>query len=75
MMLTYKRRNKMAETYKRLEIVKNCDALEKTFQDILDACGDRTVKEKISLLHLTIDHLYRNNKEYVHLSEDQVSVH
>ena len=37
--------------------------IENTIHQIILACGKRPLKEKISLLYLSIDYIFENNKE------------
>jgi hypothetical protein len=49
--------------------------MEDTFHQIILACGVRPLKEKVSILYLTIDYIFANNKELIPLFTDEVSVH
>lgn len=42
---------------------------------VIQACGVRPLKEKVSLLYLTIDYIFAHNKELVPLFSDLVTLH
>lgn len=49
--------------------------MEDIFHEIIKACGVRPLKEKVSLLYLTIDYIFANNKELVPHFNDKITVH
>lgn len=49
--------------------------MEDTFHQIILACGVRPLKEKVSILYLTIDYIFENNKELIPLFGDMVTLH
>jgi hypothetical protein len=36
--------------------------VKKTIKHVIDACGNRTAKDKVNILYLTIDHLFEQHK-------------
>jgi len=65
----------MTETKTAIGNVKESNELDAIFGDILQACGNRTMKEKISILYLTIDHIFQQHPEYSHLLDEKVIIH
>lgn len=49
--------------------------MEDTIHQIILACGIRPLKEKVSLLYLTIDYIFENNKELIPSFCDEVTIH
>lgn len=49
--------------------------MEDTFHQIILACGIRPLKEKVSILYLTIDYIFANNKELIPAFCDEVTIH
>ena len=49
--------------------------IEDTIHQIILACGVRPLKEKVTMLYLSIDYIFEHNKELMPLFCDQVSIH
>lgn len=49
--------------------------MEDTMCKIILACGVRPLKEKVTLLYLTIDYIFQNNKELVPEFDDEITIH
>ncbi len=49
--------------------------IEDTIHQIILACGIRPLKEKVTLLYLTIDYIFEHNKELIPAFCDEVTVH
>jgi len=49
--------------------------MEDTFHQIILACGVRPLKEKVTILYLTIDYIYANNKELRPSFDDLITLH
>lgn len=49
--------------------------MEDTIHQIILACGIRPLKEKVSLLYLSIDYIFEHNKELIPAFCDEVTIH
>lgn len=49
--------------------------MEDIFAQIILACGVRPLKEKVSILLLTVDYIYANNKELEPCFSDEITLH
>jgi hypothetical protein len=49
--------------------------IEDTIHQIILACGIRPLKEKVSLLYLSIDYIFEHNKELMPLFCDEITLH
>lgn len=54
-------------------------SLDKEIEDVIHqiilACGVRPLKEKVSLLYMTIDYIFTHNKELLPLFTEEVTLH
>jgi hypothetical protein len=48
---------------------------EDAIAQIILACGKRQLKEKVTLLYLTIDYIFEHNKELIPYFCDEKSLH
>lgn len=46
-----------------------------TINDIINACGNIPLKQKVSMLFLSIDYIFENNKELMPAFSDRVTIH
>ena len=49
--------------------------VEDTIHQIILACGVRPLKEKVTLLYLTIDYIFEHNKELIPVFADHITLH
>lgn len=49
--------------------------IEDTIHQIILACGTRPFKEKVTMLYLTIDYIFEQNKHLIPLFSDLVTLH
>lgn len=49
--------------------------IEDTMGQIILSCGKRPLKEKVTLLLLTVDYIFANNKELLQLFCNQATIH
>jgi hypothetical protein len=49
--------------------------MEDTIHQIILACGIRPLKEKVSLLYLTIDYIFSHNKDLIPSFQDKITLH
>ena len=49
--------------------------IEDTIHGIILACGTRPLKEKVTLLYLTINYIYAHNKELEPSFKDLITIH
>jgi hypothetical protein len=54
-------------------------SLDKEIEDVIHqiilACGVRQLKEKVSLLYMTIDYIFTHNKKLLPLFTEEVTLH
>lgn len=48
---------------------------EDLFHQIILACGVRPLKEKVTILYLTIDYIFEHNKELIPAFCDEITIH
>jgi len=64
-----------SEEYKLRDSLNLSREIEDTIHQIILACGVRPLKEKISLLFLSIDYIYAHNNELIPLFTDTITLH
>lgn len=65
----------MTEEIERMSILALEREIEDQIHQIILACGTRPLKEKVTLLYLTIDYIFEHNKEMMPLFSDLITVH
>ncbi len=65
----------MREKMEKMDQIALDREMEDTFGQIILACGLRPLKEKVTLLLLTIDYIFEHNKELIPSFCDKVTVH
>lgn len=65
----------MTEEAKKEHTLSEAREIEDTIHQIVLACGVRPLKEKVSLLYLTVDYIFEHNKELVPLFCDEITLH
>lgn len=63
------------ESYEPQDTLNLSKEIEDTIHNIILACGVRPLKEKVSLLYLSIDYIYAHNNYLIPLLTDTVSLH
>jgi hypothetical protein len=63
------------ESYEPQDTLNLSKEIEDTIHNIILACGARPLKEKVSLLFLSIDYIYAHNNHLIPLLTDTVSLH
>lgn len=65
----------MTEEIEKMNRIAFNREMEDTMCKIILACGVRPLKEKVTLLYLTIDYIYDNNKHLIPKPHDKITIH
>lgn len=63
-----------AEEDKANQIALNRE-IEDTIHQVILACGVRPLKEKVSILYLTIDYIFQYSKDLSPKLDDKITIH
>lgn len=66
---------KELDKYGQQEMTSLDKEIEDVIHQIILACGVRPLKEKVSLLYMTIDYIFTHNKELLPLFTEEVTLH
>ena len=65
----------MNETNKKQLWINESREFEDRIHQIILACGPLSLKEKVSMLYLSIDYIFEHNPELMPLFTDEISIH
>jgi hypothetical protein len=66
---------KMREQMEKMDQIALDREVEDTFGQIILACGVRPLKEKVTLLLLTVDYILENNKQLLQFFKQKETLH
>jgi hypothetical protein len=65
----------MTDDYEAQDTLSLNRETEDLIHQIIMACGVRPLKEKVSILYLSIDYIFAHNKDLLSIFCDEVTIH